>query len=135
MSFFVVIHELLLFNIHVYNFIFFFFFKYLLCNKVILVGFVFKLSMIFCYNELSQKSRFHSVPIAALWIHNIQRANLGFKKYLCSFADPDSGPAKMKRIRADPDPLHWLGKITYIFLLTASFYLSFFYSFHLLGVL
>ena len=36
------------------------------------------------YNELSQKIRFQSVPIAALCIYNIQRENLVFKISLCT---------------------------------------------------
>ena len=35
------------------------------------------------YNELSQKTRFQSVPIAAFCIYNIQRENLVFKNSLC----------------------------------------------------
>ena len=34
-------------------------------------------------NELSQKTRFQSVQIAALWLYNIQRESLVFKKSLC----------------------------------------------------
>ena len=34
------------------------------------------------YNELSQKNRFQSVPIAALCLYNIQRENLVFKNSL-----------------------------------------------------
>ena len=34
------------------------------------------------YNELSQKNRFQSVPIAALCLYNIQPENLVFKKSL-----------------------------------------------------
>ena len=33
----------------------------------------------FKYNELSQKTRFQFVPIAALYLYNIQRENLVFK--------------------------------------------------------
>ena len=36
------------------------------------------------YNELSQKTRFQSVPIAALCLYNIQRENLAFKNYICT---------------------------------------------------
>ena len=41
------------------------------------------------YNELSQKTRFQSVPIAALCLYNIQRKNLVFKKSLgtCALRD------------------------------------------------
>ena len=35
------------------------------------------------YNELSQKNRFQSVPIAAFCLYNIQRENLVFKNSLC----------------------------------------------------
>ena len=35
------------------------------------------------YNELSQKTRFQSVPIAALCLYNIQCENLVFKNSLC----------------------------------------------------
>ena len=34
------------------------------------------------YNELSQKTMFQSVPIAALCLYNIQRENLVFKNSL-----------------------------------------------------
>ena len=39
-----------------------------------------------CYNKLSQKTRFQSVPIAALRLYDIQRENLVFKKSLCLFS-------------------------------------------------
>ena len=35
------------------------------------------------YNELSQKTRFQSVPTTALCLYNIQRENLDFKKSPC----------------------------------------------------
>ena len=41
-----------------------------------------KMTKDFLYNELSQKNRFQSVPIAALCLYNIQRENLGYKKSL-----------------------------------------------------
>ena len=37
------------------------------------------------YNELSQKTSFQSVPIAALCLYNIQRKNLVFKNSLCMY--------------------------------------------------
>jgi len=37
----------------------------------------------FCYNALSQKARFQSVPNAALYLYNIQRENMVFKNSLC----------------------------------------------------
>ena len=40
-------------------------------------------AILMCYNELSQKTRFQSVPIAALCLYNIQRENLVFKNSLC----------------------------------------------------
>ena len=40
--------------------------------------FIFELSYNFIHNELSQKTRFQSVPIAALCLYNIQRENLFF---------------------------------------------------------
>ena len=40
------------------------------------------------YNELSQKNRFRSVPIAALCLHNIQRENLVFENSLCIIYAP-----------------------------------------------
>ena len=36
------------------------------------------------YNELSQKTRFQSAPIAALCLYNKQRENLVFKDSLCT---------------------------------------------------
>ena len=43
-----------------------------------------KLNMFFY--ELSQKTRFQSVLIAALRLYNIQRENLVFKKSLCMWS-------------------------------------------------
>ena len=39
--------------------------------------------ILFTYNELSQKIRFQSEPIATLCLYNIQRENLVFKDSLC----------------------------------------------------
>ena len=40
-------------------------------------------TLVVIYNELSKKTRFQSVPIAALCLINIQRENLVFKNSLC----------------------------------------------------
>ena len=42
-----------------------------------------KIATSIIYNELSQKTRFQSAPIAALCLYNIQGENLVFKKSLC----------------------------------------------------
>ena len=48
------------------------------------------------YNELSQKTGFQSVPIAALCLYNIQRENLVLKNSLCTLAHKHTLCSKIK---------------------------------------